>query len=254
MKIQEIQPRGLLQPYVHKILVVESDTGMTNTLLPGTAPVMTFRFKGKVDMNGSAIPGFGLSGISRKARFVYYTPGSGVVLALFREGKAAAFLDTPLSEFAGFTAGLEQIFPAGDVHRLEDQVHTASLLPGKVAAIERFLLSHLKRDEKDIAVDKAIELIKQEKGNLKIKQLASHLHTNIDSFEKKFRARVGISPKHFSSIIRMQSVITDYKTDASLTKLSLDKGFFDQSHFIRDFKTFTGQNPSAFFKSRPASW
>jgi len=254
MKISKIQPTEPLKPYVNAILIIESETEVINRLLPGTAPVMAFQFKGKVYINDSTIPRFGLTGISRMARSAHYTPGSGVLLVLFKEGMAPAFLDTPLSEFAGFTTGLEHIFPADDLHLLEDQLYLEKPLSGKVSVIERFLLSHLKRDIKDQAISKAIEMIKQQKGNIRIRDLVSLLNTNIDSFEKKFRARVGISPKNFSSIIRMQSIIADYKADQNLTVLSLDKGFFDQSHFIRDFKTFTGQNPTAFFKTRPAQW
>src|SRR5258706_16213561 len=103
MKIVKYNPSEALRPYVNAILVDESDMDVTNNLLPGTAPVMAFRFKGKVKMNDAIIPSFVITGISKVVRSVQYASGSGVLLVLFNEGAATALTDVPLHEFSGFT-------------------------------------------------------------------------------------------------------------------------------------------------------
>lgn len=254
MKIKKYDPAAALRPFVNCILIVESDSEVTNRLLPGTAPVMAFRFKGVVYINDNTIPGFGITGMTRVARSARYTSGSGVLLVLFNEGGATAFIDEPLHEFSGLTINLDNLFPADELQKLEERLGMPGTNTSKVMAVERFLLSHLKRNEKDAVISKAIDIIKSGNGNFKVKELVSTLNTNIDSFEKRFRSQVGISPKHFSSIIRIRSVISNYQPDQDLTGISLDAGFFDQSHFNRDFKAFTGESPSRFFKNHQQQW
>ncbi|MDG1692959.1 MAG: helix-turn-helix domain-containing protein, partial [Methylophilaceae bacterium] len=64
-----------------------------------------------------------------------------------------------------------------------------------------------------------------------------------------FRAYVGLSPKQFSKIIQFQSSLNKL-TEAKfqkLTDIGFDSGFTDQSHFIRTFKSYTGQTPSFYY-------
>lgn len=254
MKIAKYNPSEALKAYVNSILIVESDTDVTNNLLPGIAPVMAFRFKGTVHINDAIIPGLVITGMTKVARSARYTPGSGVLLVLFSEGGAAAFTDVPLHEFSGFSTDLNNIFPADQLRSLEDHLGAAGTNAEKVSVVERFLLAHLKYDENDAVIIKAVSMIKAGNGNFKIKELVSVLNTNMDSFEKKFRSRVGISPKNYSSIIRIRSVINSYRSGQNLTDISLETGFSDQSHFNKDFKAFTGQSPRKFFKSNPSQW
>src|SRR5258705_3120638 len=149
MKIQKYNPAESLRPFVNCILIAESDSEVTNRLLPGTAPVMAFRFKGTVYLNNTTLPRFGITGMTRVARFVRYTSGSGVLLVLFNEGGAAAFVDAPLHEFSGLTINLDNLFPANTLHKLEEGLGMLNTNTDRVMAVEKFLLSHLKRNEKD---------------------------------------------------------------------------------------------------------
>ena len=69
--------------------------------------------------------------------------------------------------------------------------------------------------------------------------------------EQRFKKEIGISPKLFSRTIRVNNAIEQMKvkTGKSLTQLALENNYFDQSHFINDFKQFTGYSPSKFLKS-----
>ena len=80
-------------------------------------------------------------------------------------------------------------------------------------------------------------------------ELAAQLSTNVNSLEKNFRTQIGISPKQYASMSRIKAVIKNYRPETDLTQVSYDAGFFDQSHFIKDFRSFTGENPLHFFKS-----
>jgi AraC-like DNA-binding protein len=61
---------------------------------------------------------------------------------------------------------------------------------------------------------------------------------------------VGTSPKKFASIVRLKHVIHQYNPDHSLTELAYEAGFYDQAHFIKEFKLFTGATPEKFFSGK----
>jgi len=255
LKVHQFVPSDLLKPFVSRILVTESEGDLTRQLLPGTAPVMALRVKGAIYLNNNdSSLGFGITGMSKVARPVHYTSGSAVLLVLFNEGGATAFINTPLNEFSGLTADLDNVFPPEQVQWLEESLAMVQTHTARVAAVEAFLWSQLKRNAKDPIVSKAVDIIKSTSGNYKIKELAAALNINIDSFEKRFRSQVGISPKNFSSIIRIRSVINTYQPHQNLSSVSQETGFFDQAHFIRDFKAFTGESPGRFFKKGLPQW
>ncbi|RFM26178.1 helix-turn-helix domain-containing protein [Deminuibacter soli] len=251
MKIQKFEPSQLLKPFVNSFMIVESDTETVNRILPGTSLVMAFRFRGTTFSDNSPhapLPAFCLTGISTSSRLIRYTCNTGVLLVHFREGAAAAFFNAPLHETAGYSTPLDQLLPAWQIQKIEEQLSEAPTHDQRIRLVEELLNTNLKYRATYDLVTEAVKLIKSTSGNFKISELVKLLNTNVNSFEKQFRSQVGTGPKHFSSIIRLRSAIQNYKNGADLTKLSYAAGFFDQSHFIKGFKTFTGESPSHFFK------
>lgn len=78
----------------------------------------------------------------------------------------------------------------------------------------------------------------------------SHKHT-IDLFKEK----CGLSPKMIQRIFRFNTVLMRAQSsNLNWTVLSHDAGYTDQSHFIKDFKQFTGFTPGIFLKHQPKDW
>jgi AraC-like DNA-binding protein len=65
-----------------------------------------------------------------------------------------------------------------------------------------------------------------------------------------FNNRVGVSAKTFMKIIRFQNALKmiNAKKTGKLVDIALEAGYYDQSHFIRDFYNFTGITPSEYIK------
>lgn len=89
--------------------------------------------------------------------------------------------------------------------------------------------------------------------NCSVERLAYEANMSIKTFERKFTEQVGCSPKLFSRIVRFNKAITLKMNNfhKSWTDIAHVCGYYDQMHFIKDFKLFSGATPTDFFKQTP---
>lgn len=125
-----------------------------------------------------------------------------------------------------------------------------------VGAMIRHTESHLvkcmQHNNLDLSyVNLAADLIRSTKG-LKIEDLSNRVFISQRQLEREFKAKVGISPKHYLRIFRINEVLRLLNNDQTidLTSVAYYCGYSDQAHFINDFKKITGEKPSIFIKER----
>ncbi len=120
----------------------------------------------------------------------------------------------------------------------------------RIELAEKFLTAKLQSPAMATRIVKeAVDTIISINGQLHVNQLAETLQVKRRQLERRFADVVGLSPKQLAKIIRLQSALQlllrkDYD---SLTELSYEGAYYDQSHFIKDFKTFTGTTPGKFY-------
>ena len=232
---------------------MESEHGMRNTILPDTSMVMAFRYKGIVGYTeegiDNSLPLSVITGIRKSARLVCYSKNAAALLIIFREGGAAAFFKEPMHELSDMSVSLDHLIQRQKIKDLEERLSEATDHPQRIAIVEHFLLSELKRTQTDMLVFHSIQKMQYTHGDIRIKDMLTDLHISRDPFEKRFRRVTGTTPKQFAGIIRLRYLIDHYTNDDSLTEAAYAAGYFDQAHFIKDFRAFTGQTPHAFFKS-----
>ncbi|WP_431213092.1 helix-turn-helix domain-containing protein [Puia sp. P3] len=264
MNIQRYRPSAVLAPYIKEFFIIESDGVMDSRILPDTSLVMAIRFRGIIQRIGTSTtemiladpagtsttvgPGV-ITGLRRSHRLMRYFPGTGNVLILFKEGGLAAFSRTPANELFDVTIPAENFFTKTAARDLVDAISEANDNSTRIRRTEAFLTQQLRGNGPDPLVNEAVRLIKESRGLIKIKDLAHALYISQDPLEKRFRTQIGSTPKQYSSIIRLRNIIDNWSSYPSLTSASYDAGYFDQSHFIKDFRTFTGESPKDFFRS-----
>lgn len=95
--------------------------------------------------------------------------------------------------------------------------------------------------------EKAVDMIFAKHGMITIAEICSNLFITERQLERIFRQYVGLSPKFYARIIRFNYIFEHVqKKDNSWSDIVHEAGFYDQSHFIRNFKAFTGEEPSAY--------
>lgn len=143
---------------------------------------------------------------------------------------------------------LEALIPYPQIDPIIKQLAIALTDLDRLQAIEDFLIQRLNSRANQLQIIVAVEIIWKYAGNLKINLLTQQISISQSQLEKRFRKVVGASPKKFASIVRFRNVLNIAHNERSMTHLGLEAGYFDQAHFIKDFKSFTGLTPERFFK------
>lgn len=256
MKFDFYLPCEKLKPYVERLVISESEEEKVYKVLPGTNLVIGFQYNGSLvhvqEQQQVALQSSGLTGLHDSFRVFKNSTATGSVLVYFRETGAASFFRVPIHELFRESVSLENFMLRSELLVVENQLLEAKTDLARIKVVEDFLLSRLKPVPPDGLVMEALALIHKSKGGIRIKELLEKLNISQSPLEKRFRRVVGTSPKKFASIVRFKHLIEGHKPQNSLTELSYEAGFYDQAHFIKEFKTFTGETPEKFF-ANPAS-
>ena len=257
MKLEEYIPTELLRPFIKTYRIIESQGEMTNRVLPNTSLAIAFRYKGQVtyksDNTQTFLPASTISGLRKSVRLIHYQENTATIIVLFKETGAKAFFEEPIYELFEESISLDTFIKQQKIAIVEEQLAEAKNNHHRIAVIEQFLLSKLCIYTTDKLISTAVEKIHSVKGIIKIKELADTLYISNDAFEKRFRKVVGTSPKQFSSIVRMNLIAKQKQQTENLADVAFNAGYYDQPHFNKDFKLFTGQTPKEFF-NKPSFW
>jgi AraC-like DNA-binding protein len=148
-----------------------------------------------------------------------------------------------------------QIYPIGDLpgkagKRLTQQINETATTDQKIAVLQQFLLQQLAQQNEDPIFDYCIQKIISLKGKMTIKELEKKTGYSSRWLNMKFNDKIGVSPKNLSAIIRFKQYFQAFITgdEKSFFRNDFYELYYDQSHFIKDFKRFTGLAPTRFEK------
>lgn len=209
-------------------------------MLPSTSAVLGIQLRGRVRAGDTLLTPAGITGIQSTARTYSYERGTGSLLVRFTPGGAAC-LGVPVEELANRSVALDELLPRARVAEVHERLGEAKDAPEQVAVLESFL-DEL-RFASDPLVARALALLDVGAGAVNVSGVARALGLSERQLERRFLARVGVTPKRFATLRRFERVAAQVGSAPSLTVAALDAGYYDQSHFIRDFRRFAGASP-----------
>jgi AraC-like DNA-binding protein len=135
-------------------------------------------------------------------------------------------------------------------NQLIRQINELPSADQKIAALQQFLIRQLSQQNEDSIFDYCIEKILASKGRITIKELEKKTGYSSRWLNMKFNNKIGVSPKNLSSIIRFKQYFQAFinGNEKYFLKNDFYELYYDQSHFIKDFKRFTGLPPTRFEK------
>ncbi|XDD45545.1 helix-turn-helix domain-containing protein [Leptospira sp. WS39.C2] len=134
---------------------------------------------------------------------------------------------------------------------LESKFHSAinqHSTPMAIDAIIQFLQTKAKGFKPDVTLHSCLLSILDTNGNCEIFKIANEYKMSERTLQRKFQNYVGLTPKQFAKIIRFQTSLVELNGNkkSKLTDIAYGNGYADQSHFIRNFKSFTKEKPFQF--------
>jgi len=236
--MRSFAPAWHLRARVRSISIVES-VGGEATVLPSESAVVGFQFRGRVKARAGLLSLAGVTGLQSQARTYAYQGSTASVLVHFTP-EGAACLSVPAHELTDAHVPLDALFASSRVNELVERLHEAFDHRSRIALVEAFLGSlPFARDRR---ISAAIAALEQAPGR-SVAGLAAELGLSERQLERRFLERVGLSPKRFARLRRFARAVELAPGAGKLSEVAQEAGYFDQSHFIRDFRRFTGKTP-----------
>lgn len=161
----------------------------------------------------------------------------------------ANFIETPLKNLENKETPIAELFGQTTANELEQKIIHATDTEQRIEIIETFLLNKLnEKATVDNIVKSTVDALLATSGSSPIKAILKEDLSKRRQLERKFLKQIGISPKQLGKVVRLQTalkLLLNQKTE-TFTEIAYESEYYDQNHFIKDFKEFTGITPKEF--------
>ncbi|HEX6891299.1 MAG TPA: helix-turn-helix domain-containing protein [Chryseolinea sp.] len=164
----------------------------------------------------------------------------------------ANFVPTPIKQLANKETPISLLFGEALSKELAQRMIRATDTRERIKIAEDFLLNKLtEKATIDNIVKTTIDAMIFTKGSAPINKILKDHLSKRRQLERKFIKQIGISPKQLGKVIRLQTALKMLlsQQSESLTRIAYESEYYDQAHFIKDFKEFTGTNPRDFLEN-----
>jgi AraC-like DNA-binding protein len=238
---------GYCQPHTRERLL--PDGSMTIAFSLGESRITTSPSQGELrcDMPSPQV----ISG-ARTTYMVADTANMVTTLGIqFKPGGAFPFLHMPAAELDDQCVALEDVFGAS-ARSLRERLLECATPQQKFAAAEQWLLSQAARPlKKHPAVEYATGEFLRNSLAQPLAMVLGRIGYSQRHFNQLFAEEVGLTPKRFLRVRRFQRVIASLTgAPVDWADLAICCGYYDQPHFVHDFRSFSGLTPAAYLSHR----
>jgi AraC-like DNA-binding protein len=171
---------------------------------------------------------------------------------LFKPGGMFPFFGAPLGELHNLNVPLDALWGSA-AHELRDRLLDARTANARFRILEQFLVKQADpARDRHPAVRYALRKLQGGPQDRTISEVTKQTGLSSKWFIELFRAQVGLAPKVYCRLRRFQTALTliGRRQQLDWAGLALECGYYDQAHFIRDFRAFSGLSPTAYLADR----
>ncbi|HWA34049.1 MAG TPA: helix-turn-helix transcriptional regulator [Cyclobacteriaceae bacterium] len=248
----QFTPSEILRPFVQKYSAVTiNDTIENEIFYPSGYIDLVVRCTGSAAtaINGTlkTTPQLELLGHLTMPTMVSARKGTELLIARLHPYACSLFFKNPVSDFTNSATNIELVNNK-EAKELYERICSASCLPKKIETLDHYLRDKLKESEKMysrvVMLSRLCHYVTNQDETLSVKQISNHAGVSERTIQKQFLEHVGLQPISLRASHRfIKSLQQITSTTASLTTIALDCGYYDQAHFIKEFKRFTGISP-----------
>lgn len=184
----------------------------------------------------------------------YISGATSIVIVLFQPFGLYNLTGIPANNFVNDFEDSYLIFGKG-ILKLKNQLQSSSNSNDVINHLNSFFTQKIKSNNALINpfLSNSIQLVHTKKGDISVNDLCSQIGVTERKMQRMFSRQIGISPKKFICNVRLHhflSLLRNEKDFLSLTNLSLQAGYYDQAHLIKEFKKIVGLAPSRYQKTK----
>lgn len=264
MSPQTFFPSYILKPYIKCYWVLYAPKNLTKQVL---FPSGYMEFAINISEGGAIIhltdrsskmPKVEILGHLTNPTTETISAGTTILITRFYPHAASLFLPNPAEDFTNNSVDLNDVLNE-NISSFYHQLMEQPSLKQKIEVLEAFLIQRLMKAEKSMEtarlVDQLCRYIQSDGQSFNLKKLASHYQISERYIQKIFLDYVGITPHSLFSVQRFaKSLHLVRTTHSSLTNIGYECGYYDQAHFIREFRSYTGVTPLQVVKDSPKEW
>lgn len=244
----EIDPR--LAPHVRVVWSLETADdgwGVPDRILPDGITETVFHFDERCALR---FPGGDFEPLPRSfsilqvRRYVELLPtrGTGFVSVRFQPWGFCHFVPMSLREMADHLVTARDLWGIAAVE-VEERLAEVRTLERRVDIVQSFLVEQLRRHERE-PVAAMVRAIWSKRGQLRVRDLGRELGISERQLQRRFRDALGLSPKHYARLTRFLHACRSVRgSRRPLTEIAHRHGYYDQAHFIDEFRAFAGETP-----------
>ncbi len=253
MNYQRIEPDKKLTPWVDCYWLADSDSLVQEKkkIIPDGFPEIIFHYRDPYRINISGRwqqqSKHLFAGQIRKFFFLENTGASGMVGIKFKPAALASLFDLSMTDYVDKVVPLSKVV-GKTFDSIATLIHDPVTPEELTKAIDRELSLLLKPISDDaLKVERCLALIFSRKGNVEVAELCDQVSVTERQLQRLFNRYIGLAPKFYCRVVRFSHIFSLMEQhDSSWVEIALESGYYDQSHFIRNFKVFTGEDPSAY--------
>ncbi len=257
MGYKKLNPSKILQPYVESIWIQEDlsfDPGYLPTkIVPSTRVDLLFYYHEPFVHHDKAakeiIPLNVLHGQMTKPMRVSATGKTGIIIFSFYPWGLSPFINIPLNEFTDKSIDMNLVFDSRSMNELHSKILESKCNYERVNIIQNFLANSLKEKSKDDFIIELAKHINHQNGKIRLSAIAKNNNISRRNLQRRFSKAIGLSPKKFADIIRFQKALHLKKSGYNWSDIAEQCGYYDQPHFIKEIKSFTGLSPEKIFSN-----
>lgn len=177
---------------------------------------------------------------------------SSMIGVHFRPGGAYPFFDFPLNELNNLTIEMDTLWNK-EIHDIREAILSTPMIEQKFRILESYFSEKGKRkSEPNLLIKYAVDQLMQSPEVWTIDKLTQKVGVTQKHLISLFKKYVGLTPKQFARICKFQKVIqlVEKQQQIEWTPIAYECGYYDQAHFIKEFKAFSGLNPSRYLVQR----
>ncbi len=259
MFYRKFLPTAILAPFVECFYIWECDLFSSVPILVESPPSgftsIVFNYGDTYTVSNQqhsnlSIPPFFITGQATGRYELSLSGKIGMAGVVFKPAAMATFFNLPMFELTEERLDLKSVL-GKTAEELGESIAEATSRQYRLKLLEHWLLQLHREKAGDFdGIDFAANLMLDRKGNIEIEEILGLVFMSRRQFERKFFTKVGVSPKYYMRLRRIGYVCNllarQRKADWQLLIGAGD--YFDQAHFIKEFKHFLGATPSEYFK------